>query len=100
MRGPGLSSAVLCAQYVPKSKIVSRLGIESVLAQRFAGPALGELSNCSRLLSQGPLTVGSMPPLPRITGRELVRALGKQGWVVVVQKGSHAQLKHPAAAAG
>ena len=36
-----------------------------------------------------------MPPLPRITGRELVRALGKQGWVVVVQKRSHAQLKHP-----
>jgi predicted RNA binding protein YcfA (HicA-like mRNA interferase family) len=46
-------------------------------------------------LSQGPPTVGSMPPLPRITGRELVRALGKQRWVVVVQKGSHAQLKHP-----
>jgi predicted RNA binding protein YcfA (HicA-like mRNA interferase family) len=36
-----------------------------------------------------------MPPMPRIAGRELVRALGKQGWVVVVQKGSHAQLKHP-----
>jgi predicted RNA binding protein YcfA (HicA-like mRNA interferase family) len=36
-----------------------------------------------------------MPPLPRITGRELVRALGKHGWVVVVQKGSHAQLRHP-----
>lgn len=34
-----------------------------------------------------------MPPLPRITGREVVRALGKLGWVVVVQKGSHAQLK-------
>jgi len=40
-------------------------------------------------------TVGAMPPLPRITGRELVRAPGKLGWVVVVQKGSHAQLKHP-----
>ncbi|HUY50679.1 MAG TPA: type II toxin-antitoxin system HicA family toxin [Streptosporangiaceae bacterium] len=26
----------------------------------------------------------------------LVRALGKLGWVVVAQKGSHAQLKHPA----
>jgi predicted RNase H-like HicB family nuclease len=25
-----------------------------------------------------------MPPLPRITGREVVRALGKLGWVVVV----------------
>ncbi len=36
-----------------------------------------------------------MPPLPRLTGREIVRALGKLGWVVVVQKGSHAQLKHP-----
>jgi predicted RNA binding protein YcfA (HicA-like mRNA interferase family) len=46
-------------------------------------------------LSQGPPTVGSMPPLPRITGRELVQALGKLGWVVVAQKGSHAQLKHP-----
>jgi predicted RNA binding protein YcfA (HicA-like mRNA interferase family) len=29
-----------------------------------------------------------MPPLPRITGREVVRALGKLAWVVVVQKGS------------
>jgi predicted RNA binding protein YcfA (HicA-like mRNA interferase family) len=46
-------------------------------------------------LSLGPPAVGSIPPLPRITGRELVRALGKHGWVVVVQKGSHAQLKHP-----
>jgi predicted RNA binding protein YcfA (HicA-like mRNA interferase family) len=36
-----------------------------------------------------------MPPLPRITGREALRALGKLGWVVVIQKGSHAQLKHP-----
>ena len=35
-----------------------------------------------------------MPPLPRITGHEVVRALGKLGWVVVVQRGSHAQLKH------
>ena len=62
----------------------------------FAGPALGEMSDRpSDWLSQGPPTVGSMPPLPRITGRELVRALGKHGWVVVVQKGSHAQLKHP-----
>jgi predicted RNA binding protein YcfA (HicA-like mRNA interferase family) len=26
---------------------------------------------------------------------EVVRALGKLGWVVVVQKGSHAQLKRP-----
>jgi predicted RNA binding protein YcfA (HicA-like mRNA interferase family) len=36
-----------------------------------------------------------MPPLPRITGRELMRALRKLGWVVVARKGSHAQLKHP-----
>lgn len=35
-----------------------------------------------------------MPPLPRLTGRGVVRALGKLGWVTVVQKGSHAQLKH------
>jgi predicted RNA binding protein YcfA (HicA-like mRNA interferase family) len=40
-------------------------------------------------------TVSAMPPLPRVTGREVARALGKLGWVVVVQKGSHAQLKHP-----
>jgi predicted RNA binding protein YcfA (HicA-like mRNA interferase family) len=33
--------------------------------------------------------------MPRITGHEVVRALGKLGWVVAVQKGSHAQLKHP-----
>jgi len=36
-----------------------------------------------------------MPPLPRITGREVVRALGKPGWVVVIQKGSQAQLRRP-----
>jgi predicted RNA binding protein YcfA (HicA-like mRNA interferase family) len=36
-----------------------------------------------------------VPPLPRITGRELARALGKLRWAVVAQKGSHAQLKHP-----
>lgn len=35
-----------------------------------------------------------MPPLARITGREVVRVFGKLGWVVVVQKGSHARLKH------
>jgi predicted RNA binding protein YcfA (HicA-like mRNA interferase family) len=33
--------------------------------------------------------------LPRITGRELVRALRTLGWEIVVQKGAHAQLKHP-----
>ena len=36
-----------------------------------------------------------MPRLPRPTGRELVRALGQLGWVVVAQRGSHAQLRHP-----
>lgn len=37
-----------------------------------------------------------MPPLPRLSGRDVVRALGKLGWVTVVQRGSHVQLKHPA----
>ena len=37
-----------------------------------------------------------MPPLPRVTGREIVRALETLGWIVVAQKGSHAQLRHPA----
>ena len=36
-----------------------------------------------------------MPPLPRITGREVVQVLCRLGWEVVVQKGSHVQLKHP-----
>jgi predicted RNA binding protein YcfA (HicA-like mRNA interferase family) len=36
-----------------------------------------------------------MPPLPRCTGREVVRALEKLGSTVVVQRGSHLQLKHP-----
>lgn len=36
-----------------------------------------------------------MPPLPRITGREVVRALEGLGWVVIAQKGSHAQLRNP-----
>ena len=40
--------------------------------------------------------VATMPPLPRVTGGEIVQALGKLGWVTVAQKGSHAQLKHPA----
>jgi predicted RNA binding protein YcfA (HicA-like mRNA interferase family) len=35
------------------------------------------------------------PPLPNPTGRELLAALERLGWEVVVQKGSHAQLKHP-----
>jgi predicted RNA binding protein YcfA (HicA-like mRNA interferase family) len=37
----------------------------------------------------------TMPPLPRVTGRDVVRALQRLGWVVVVQKGSHVQLKNP-----
>ncbi|MGH8988476.1 MAG: type II toxin-antitoxin system HicA family toxin [Acidimicrobiales bacterium] len=36
-----------------------------------------------------------MPPLPRCTGRQVIRALQKLGWMVVVQRGSHVQLKHP-----
>lgn len=36
-----------------------------------------------------------MPPLPRVTGREVVQALGRLGWMTVAQKGSHVQLKHP-----
>ena len=39
--------------------------------------------------------VAVMPPVPRVTGRELVRALSSLGWVVIAQRGSHAQLKHP-----
>jgi predicted RNA binding protein YcfA (HicA-like mRNA interferase family) len=36
-----------------------------------------------------------MPTVPRVTGRDVVRALGRLGWVVVAQRGSHAQLRHP-----
>ncbi len=36
-----------------------------------------------------------MSPLPRVVGRDVVRALRRLGWAVVVQQGSHAQLKHP-----
>lgn len=39
-----------------------------------------------------------MPPLPRVTGRELVRALERPGWEVVTQRGSHVQLRHSARA--
>src|SRR5579859_2550416 len=49
-----------------------------------------------RSLSHGVPALGAMPPLPRVTGREVVRALGKLGWEAVIQKGAHAQLKHPA----
>jgi predicted RNA binding protein YcfA (HicA-like mRNA interferase family) len=40
--------------------------------------------------------VMAMPSLPRVTGREVVQVLPRLGWEVVVQKGSHVQLKHPA----
>jgi hypothetical protein len=60
------------------------------------GPALQPGTARLRNLSPAAATVGLMPPLPRITGRELVRALGKLGPQVVAQKGSHAHLKHPA----
>lgn len=36
-----------------------------------------------------------MPPLPRVTGREVVRARERLGWVVVARRGSHVKLKHP-----
>jgi len=42
-----------------------------------------------------PLPSPAMPALPRVTGRDVVRALGRLGWVVVAQRGSHAQLRHP-----
>jgi predicted RNA binding protein YcfA (HicA-like mRNA interferase family) len=69
--------------------IVHSLPAEVLMAPR-------EVSARLRRLSLGAATVGLMPPLPRITGRELVRALGKLGWQVVAQKGSHAHLKNPA----
>ena len=47
------------------------------------------------LLSEAPPTFVGMPPMPRVTGQELVRALSRLGWVVIAQRGSHAQLKHP-----
>jgi predicted RNA binding protein YcfA (HicA-like mRNA interferase family) len=50
---------------------------------------------CGRPLSDGLPTVSAMPPLPLPTGRDLVRALSSLGWVVVAQRGSHAQLRHP-----
>lgn len=36
-----------------------------------------------------------MPRMPRVTGAEVLRALRSLGWVVVTQRGSHVQLKHP-----
>jgi predicted RNA binding protein YcfA (HicA-like mRNA interferase family) len=36
------------------------------------------------------------PKLPVLSGDELIRALGKFGYVAVRQKGSHVRLRHPA----
>lgn len=36
-----------------------------------------------------------MPRLPRISGKELVAALRRGGWIVVTQSGSHVHLRHP-----
>ena len=33
--------------------------------------------------------------LPVVSGAELVSALGRLGWVVVRQRGSHVRLRHP-----
>ena len=46
-------------------------------------------------LPRGPVRCTAHARAPRVTGRDIVRALGRCGWVVVVQRGSHAQLKHP-----
>ena len=35
-----------------------------------------------------------MPKLPRVSGKELVKALKKLGFVVVGQKGSHIKMKN------
>ena len=36
-----------------------------------------------------------MPRLPRITAADLLRALRRDGWEVVRQRGSHVHLQHP-----
>lgn len=36
-----------------------------------------------------------MPKLPRITARELLRALRADGWYEVRSRGSHLRLAHP-----
>jgi predicted RNA binding protein YcfA (HicA-like mRNA interferase family) len=36
-----------------------------------------------------------MPKLPRITGRELLRALQRDGWYEIRSRGSHHRLAHP-----
>jgi len=35
------------------------------------------------------------PRLPRITGRDMLRALKRDGWYEHSQRGGHVQLKHP-----
>jgi len=36
-----------------------------------------------------------MPRLPRVTGYDALRAVQRDGWVIVRQRGSHARLHHP-----
>jgi predicted RNA binding protein YcfA (HicA-like mRNA interferase family) len=36
-----------------------------------------------------------MPPLPRVTAIETLRAVQRDGWQIARQTGSHAQLTHP-----
>jgi predicted RNA binding protein YcfA (HicA-like mRNA interferase family) len=36
-----------------------------------------------------------MPKLPRVTARQMLRALGRDGWQVEGSVGSHLQLVHP-----
>jgi predicted RNA binding protein YcfA (HicA-like mRNA interferase family) len=41
-----------------------------------------------------------MAPLPRLTAREVLRALGRAGWEITRQSGAHARLRHPDRAEG
>jgi hypothetical protein len=70
MRDARPSSAARCAQYVPKSKIVGTNGIHSVLKQRFADAALGELVlTCDALGVDPQQHVDAMPgPLRHLSG--------------------------------
>lgn len=36
-----------------------------------------------------------MPKLPRVSAREVVRAIQSDGWQIVRRRGSHAHLNHP-----
>lgn len=36
-----------------------------------------------------------MPPVPRVSGRALVRALGKAGWILESVEGSHHVMRGP-----